>query len=205
MKFHTKIVEANKNPRARVAWGGGVLAGLGMILTCWEPYRMYGLWLFGIGVMVMIVGTLVARGDVDVIDISATDLIIDSDEIRIGESGFLIGILTDIEFQVEGYDGMLNSQGGGNIGGQSSRYRNYNNGMNNFLSFVCGSEKNEWQFYLQDAQHVQVLGQLFKEWYAKGIAFREQDQGGQRTFLFAPVTEEEWKDQMTVNGYAVPQ
>lgn len=200
MKFQTKIIEANKNPRARVAWGGGILAGLGMILTCFEQYRTYGLWLFGMGVVVMIVGTLVARGDVDVIDVSATDLIIDTEEIRIGESGFLIGTLTDVVFQVEGYDGMLISQGAA-YAGQQSRYRHYNNGMNNYLSFVCGSEKNEWQFYLPDAQHVQELGQLFKELYSKGIAFREQDQGGQRTFLFEAVTDEEWKDRMMVNGY----
>lgn len=202
MKFHTKIVERNKNPKARVAWGGGILAGLGMILTCFDPYRTYGLWLLGIGVVVLIVGTLVAKGDVDAIDVSATDLTIDTEAIKIGESSYLIGTVSDIEFQVEGYDGMLISQG---PGAQNSRYLRYNNGMNNFLSFTCGDEKNEWEFYLQDAQHVQVLGQLFKDFYSKGIAFREQDQGGQRTFLFEGVSEKEWEDRMTLNGYEIKQ
>jgi hypothetical protein len=75
------------------------------------------------------------------------------------------------------------------------------NGMNNYLDFKFGDEKVEWQFYLADPVSVQQLGKLFKELYSKGIPFRECSQVSKRTFLFAPVTEEQWEDLMIQNGY----
>jgi len=71
--------------------------------------------------------------------------------------------------------------------------------------FRFGDQKVEWQFYLADPASVQQLGELFKELYSKGIAFRECSQVSKRTFLFAPVTEGQWEDMMTQNGYAFEQ
>lgn len=201
MEFQTKIVEGNKNPKARIVWAGAAVIFLGMVLMCMDAYQRYGFWLFGIGVVVLIVGALAAKGDVDLENVSETDIVINTEEIRVGETRYSISQLTKIVFQVEGYDGMVDTQGYASSDVIGNRKSGLLNGMNNYLDFIFGNEKVEWQFYLPDPQHVQQLGELFKELYAKGIPFRECSQVSKRTFLFAPVSEKEWEDQMIVNGY----
>jgi hypothetical protein len=200
MVFQTKIVEGNKNPRARIVWAGAAVLFLGMVLMCMDAYQRYGFWLFGVGVVLLIVGALAAKGDVDFENVSDADLVIDMEEIRVGGTQYMIPLLKGIEFQVEGYDGMSDSNG----------YASYRrgrgqpgslNGLNNYLTFTMGEDKVETQFYLPDPQRVQLLGALFKAWYEKGIPFRECNVTGHRTFLFESVTEKELEDQMIVHGY----
>jgi hypothetical protein len=200
MEFQTKIVTGNKNPKARIVWVGGALLFLAMILTCIGQYQRYGLWLFGIAVVVLVLGAVLARGDVDIIDVSAVDIVINTEEIRVGETSYRVSEVTDIVFQVEGYEGMVDPDGYVERG-YASRVRGLLNGMNNYLDFKIGGEKVEWQFYLPDPQHVQQLGALFKEWYAKRIPFLERGVTSKRTFLFEPVTKKEWEDRMIENGY----
>ena len=206
MEFQTKIVTGNKNPKARILWAGGALLFLAMILTCIGQYQRYGLWLFGVAVVVLIVGAVLSRGDVDFINVSAVDIVINTEEIRVGDTSYRVSEMTDIVFQVEGYDGMLDPDGYTfdreySRGMNSSRRRGRLNGVNNYLDFKLGGEKVEWQFYLADPQHVQILGALFKEFYAKRIPFLERGVTSKRTFLFEPVTKKEWEDRMIENGY----
>lgn len=201
MEFQTKIVESNKNPKARIAWGGGIVIALSMILMCMDRYQHYGFWLFGVGVAVLVVGALVAKGDVDVMELSDTDMVVNLEEILVGETVYPLAQVSGIEFQVEGYDGMVDRQGYSSSDVPLNRMAGLVNGMNNYLDFSFGGEKVEWQFYLADPQHVQQLGELFKEFYAKGIPFHECSQVSKRTFLFEPVSEKEWEDRMIVNGY----
>jgi hypothetical protein len=66
MEFQTKIVEGNKNPKAKVVWAGAVLA----------------------------------KGDVDVIELSATDIVLNTEEIRVGDRvvrGTLQGVLCEAD------------------------------------------------------------------------------------------------------------
>jgi hypothetical protein len=193
MEFQTKIIEGNKNPKAKVVWAGAGLLFLAMILMCMDKYRNYGLWLFGVAVVVFIIGAVFAKGDVDVIELSATDIIINPEEIRVGNT----------VFQVEGYDGMIDAEGyaRGSLPGSSARRVGLLNGMNNYLDFKFSGEKQEWQFYLPDPEHVQQLGALFKELYAKRIPFLERNVTNSRTFLFAPVTKRQWEDLMIEHGY----
>jgi hypothetical protein len=200
MQFQAKIVEGNKNPRARVVWAGGILVFVSMIMMCFEGSQRYGFWLFGLAIVVLIVGAILAKGDVDVIDVSATDLVVDISEIRIGETRFPLAQVSDLEFQVEGYDGMADPDGYARF--TSARRRDRVNGMNNYLDFKMGEEKQEWQFYLSGPQQVQELGALLKELYSKGIPFKEEDGTGHRTFLFEPVSEQQWEDRMIENGYS---
>ena len=74
--------------------------------------------------------------------------------------------------------------------------------MNNYLNFNIGEEEVEWQFYLPDPQHVQQLGLLFKEFYSRHIPFLERSVTSDRTFLFEPVSRQQWEDRMIENGYA---
>lgn len=201
MEFQTKIVEGNKNPRARIVWAGAAVIFLGMVLMCIDAYQRYGFWLFGIGVVMLILGAFMAKGDVDFENVSETNLVIDTQEIRVGDATYSIPLLKGIEFQVEGYYGMSDPYGYTRNSRMRSGYRGTLNGVNNYITFMMGDEKVETQFYLPDPQHVQQLGALFKEWYAKGILFRECNVTSNRTFLFEPVTEKEFEDRMMVNGY----
>jgi hypothetical protein len=201
MEFQTKIIEGNKNPKARVAWAGGGLVFLAMVLMCNDHSRKYGFWLFGLAVIVLLVGAFLAKGDVDVIDVSATDLVVNAGEIRVRETVYPLSQVTDMVFQVEGYDGMLDPEGYVSRS-KYSRVNGLLNGMNNYLNFTFEGEKQEWQFYLPDPEHVQQLGLLFKEFYAKRIPFLERSATSNRTFLFEPVNEKQWEDLMIVHGYS---
>ena len=201
MEFQTKIIEGNKNPKAWVAWAGGVLVFLAMILMCVKGYQRYGFWMFGLAVAVLLVGAFLAKGDVGVMDVSAVDLVVSPESIRVGETVYPLSQVTGLEFQVEGYDGMVDAEGYA-PSATDSRTRGLLNGMNNYLNFKIGEKKVEWQFYLPDPQHVQQLGALFKELYAKRIPFLERSVTSNRTFLFAPVSKERWEELMIENGYA---
>jgi hypothetical protein len=201
MEFQTKIVEGNKNPRAWVAWAGGASLFLAMMLMCIGGYQRVGFWLFGFGVVALLVGAFLAKGDVGAIDVSAIDLVISPEDIRIGGTVYPLSQVTQLVFQVEGYDGMIDPEGYGAYT-KYSRRRGFLNGMNNYVNFRIGEEKMEWQFYLPDPQHVQQLGALFKELYAKRIPFLERSVTSDQTFLFEPVTKKEWEDRMLENGYA---
>jgi hypothetical protein len=203
MEFQTKIVEGNKNPKAKVVWAGAGLLFLSMVLMCMDKYRNYGFWLFGLAVVVLIVAALFAKGDVDLIELSVADIIINTEAIKVGDAVFPLAQMEDIVFQVEGYDGMIDAEGyaQGSLPGSSTRRVGLVNGMNNYLDFRFGGEKQEWQFYLPDPQHVQQLGALFKEFYARRIPFVERNVTSSRTFLFAPVTEKQWEDLMIEHGY----
>lgn len=200
MEFQTKIIEGNKNPKAKAVWVGGGLVFVAMVLMCVDKYRQYGLWLFGVAVVVLLVGAFLAKGDVDLIDVSATDIVVNAAEVRVGEAVYPLAQMTDIVFQIEGYAGMLDPEGYVSRS-QYSRYNGLLNGMNNYLNFTFEGEKQEWQFYLPDPEHVQQLGALFKEFYGKHIEFVERSATSNRTFLFAPVTEAQWEDQMIGHGW----
>ena len=200
MEFKTKIIEGNKNPKAKVVWAGAGLLFVSMILMCLDKYRNYGFWLFGLAVVVLIIGALFAKGDVDVIELSVADIVVNTEEIRVGDQVFPLAQVEDIVFQVEGYDGMVDPEGYA-LKSRYSRTSGLLNGMNNYLNFTFEGQKQEWQFYLPDPEHVQQLGALFKDFYAKRIPFVERSATSSRTYLFAPVSKEKWEDLMIENGY----
>ena len=195
MSFQTKIVESSKNPNAKIAWAGGGLIALAMILMSQGDYLEIGVLLFGIGVILLVIGAVAAKGDVAALQVSDTDISISADGIRVGDDVYSLKLVSDLEFHVEGYNGMANPY---SYNRSSQRCVD---GMNNRVCFHLLNEEVEWRFYLADPQQVQQLGALFKDLYAKGIPFLEAGPGGDRTFLFEPVSQQEWEDRMTVNGY----
>jgi hypothetical protein len=196
MEFQTKIIGKKKNPRARVAIAGVFLLVAAMILALVRGYEHVAMWAFGVAMVVFVGGAIYAKGDLTHTGVSATDLVVNVSEIRMGAVAYPIGQIEELSFLVEGYDGMY-VPGTGN---RQSSGRSYN-GMDNYLSFGCAGEKIECRFYLPDARHVQLLGGVFKEFYAQRVPFLERDTAGWRTFLFAPVTDREWEDMMIENGY----
>ena len=197
MEFQTKIIEKKKNPRARVAIAGVVLLVAAMILALIRGYEQPALWTFGVAMVVLVGGAVYAKGDLTHIRVSPIDLVVNVSEMRIGEAAYPMGQIEELEFSVEGYDGMW-IPGTGNS--QHSRESAYN-GMDNYISFRYAGEKVGCRFYLPDAVHVQLLGGVFKQFYAQRVPFTERDSDGWRTFLFAPVTDGQWEDLMIENGY----
>ena len=197
MEFQTKIVEKKKNPRARVAMVGVGLFVVAMILSTVHGYEQYVLWVFGVAMVLLIGGAVYAKGNLSSIEVSPIDLVVNVSEIRIGETTYAVPQATDLKFVVEGYDGMRKPGSGGSYQSNGSSY----NGMDNYVSFEYGDQKIECRFYLPDPWHVQQLGGVFKELYARQVTFVERDLDGWRTFLFAPVTEGQWEDLMIENGY----
>jgi len=184
-----------------VVWAGAGLIFVSMVFMCVDGTARYGFWLFGAGAVVLIVGLSRAKGDVDFMRVSETNLVMDCEQIRVGETVYPLSEVAKIVFQVEGYDGMVDAQGYASTGARGNGGPGLLNGMNNYLDFKFGDEKVEWQFYLADPVSVQQLGGLFKELYSKGVPFRECSQVSKRTFLFEPVTERQWEDLMIENGY----
>ncbi len=134
-----------------------------------------------------------AKGDLADVEVSAKDLVINDVEIRIGETVYPLGQVQDIDFMVEGYDGMQGRQYRGPSEGLI-------NGMNNYLDFSASGESVRCYFYLAGQEAVQQLGLLFKEFYRKRINFVERNMGS-KTYLFEPVTQKQWEDRMIENGY----
>ena len=196
MEFQTKIIEKKKNPRARVAFAGIALLVLAIIFTFIKGYEHVTMWTFGIGMVVFAGGAIYAKGDLSHTRVSAADLIVNVSELRIGAEAYPIGQVEELEFMVDGYDGMY-VEGSGN---NQNRGRTYS-GMDNYVTFGYAAEKTECRFYLSDARHVQLLGGVFKEFYALRVPFTERDNAGWRTFLFEPVTDGQWEDLMIENGY----
>ena len=106
MEFQTKIIEKKKNPRARVAFAGIALLVLAIIFTFIKCYEHVTMWTFGIGMVVFAVGAIYAKGDLSHTRVSAADLIVNVSELRIGAEAYPIGQVEELEFMVDGYDGM---------------------------------------------------------------------------------------------------
>ena len=87
MIFQAKIVVANKNPNARIAWAGGGLLFIAMVLMCMDAYRRAGFWLFGVAVVVLLIGAVLTRGNVSAIDVSDIELMVSPEEVSVGDSG----------------------------------------------------------------------------------------------------------------------
>ena len=193
MEFRTKIVEAKKNPKARLAVVGAVLLVVSVVLSLMNGYERYAMWGFGVAFILLIGGAIFGRGDLAFEAVSAKDLVINDTEIRVGETVYALGQVQDIDFMVVGYDGM-----------QGRQYRGPSegiiNGMDNYLDFTFGGEQVKCYFYLAGPEAVQQLGLLFKEFYNKRINFVERNMGS-KTYLFEPVTQKQWEDRMTENGY----
>jgi hypothetical protein len=193
MEFQTKIVAPNKGFGARMAWlGAGVLV-LALVLALVDGYERYALWTFGVAIALLIGGAVLARGDVNSRKLSADDLVISASEIRIGRVRYSVSAVQGIDFSMDGYEGMSDHHYYAGDAGVVD-------GMGNVLRFQSGGVWVNCFFFLAGQQDVRNLADLFREFYRQGIPFREVFRT-QRTFLFEPVTDEEWEGKMIENGY----
>ena len=181
MVFRTKIITGRKNPKATVAIAGAlslVLAVCVLRVHGYERYTLSGfrVTVFSLSAILLAGGVLWARGGLTSIMVSVTDLVVSSSDIRIGTAVYPLGQVTQLDFLVEGYDGMqgpdcdLPTEG-------------VLNGTMNYVYFVFHGREVRCRFYLPDEGRMRELGRIYKELYEAGVPFLERG----RAFLFEPV------------------
>ncbi len=193
MEFRTKIVIRRRNPRAYIAYAGLVIAALSLVLVFIPPAEDYIPYVFGTGIAVVVIGAVIARGDVRYYGLSPQDLVISGEGITVGMVYYPFKLITDMDFNVEAYNGLYVNDGAMVSGSNSD-------GMTNGLSFKAGGAKVACGFYLDSKDHVAQLGVLFDAFYRAHIPFVERNRG-KRTYLFQALNERELAEFKKRYGY----
>jgi hypothetical protein len=189
MQFQTRIFVPVKNPGARIVnlagpliVGGILLAGVLRALKEPGSYLNYSVGLLGLGILCMIVGRIIAKGNLFTIGLSDTDLVVAEDGVRVGNESYPLEQITELDFMIEGYDGAPSMRRGIVLFRKQVRL----SGANNKIHFRAGGKRYLYQFYLPDQLSMQQLGLVFRIFYERGVSFGECNRGGP-TFLFHQV------------------
>lgn len=206
MEFQAKIFVKVSNPGARMADLGGIvfigsillLAGLALFKVS-DRYENYCYGLIGFGILCAIAGRIIAKGNMFKIGLSDTELVVGENGLRVGEEYYLHDQLTDLDFWIEGYDGMPIVTYGRFF--TVSRGRRKLSGADNKVHFRVEGKKHLYQFYLPDRGSWSQLGQVFRTYYERRIPFRECNRGGP-TFLYQQVrSDRELEEMKRREGY----
>jgi hypothetical protein len=176
MEFRTRLVIRRRNKRAYVAYAGLVIAASALLVYFIPPIQDYYPYVFGVGVAVVIIGAVIARGDVRNYGFSPDELVVSPEGIKVGAIHYPLRMVRNMNFNVEAYNGLYVNDGAMVSGSKSD-------GMTNELSFESGSGRVSVGFYLESPAHVQQLGAVFDAFYRARIPFIERNRGRQ-TYLF---------------------
>jgi hypothetical protein len=176
MEFRTRLVIRKRNKRAYIAYAGLVIAASSLLLVFIPNADDDIPYVFGGGIAVVVIGALIARGDVRNYGLSPDELIVSLAGITVGAMYYPFSLITEMDFNVEAYNGLYVNDGAMVSGSKSD-------GMTNDLSFKAGGSKVSCGFYLDSQQHVQQLGLLFHEFYTRRVPFIERNRS-RRTYLF---------------------
>ena len=141
---------------------------------------------FGSGIAIVVIGAVIARGDMRSYGLSVEDLVVSTRGVTVGPIHYPLQMIRDINFNVEAFNGMYVNDGA-MISGSNS------DGMTNSLTFDSGGAKVDCGFYLDSKEHVQQLGALFSEFYERHIPFVERNRST-RTYLFKVLDERELEE-----------
>ncbi len=186
MQFWTKSVKHQNDIRVRLSEAGGILMLVcGVLVSVAEKMR-YSEEPAAIGALaglcLLLVGWILRGFKVVRPLVTGTDIMISVNEIRIGDQTFLVDELEYLDFLVNSYEGMA---------GPRIRWRRITlRGTDNNLYFTAKGKRYSFGFFLEDPIAMRRLEMLFREYYQKGIRFRERNRGG-RTFLFEQVRNKE--------------
>ena len=183
MEFRTKVVERKRNKRAYVAYAGLFIAASSFLLVFSPTTQDYIPYVFGGGIAIVVIGAVIARGDVRNYGLSDIDLVVTSEGISVGQMHYPYKLITDMDFNVEAYNGLYVNDGAMVSGSNSD-------GMTNDLSFRAGGAKVKCGFYLESKEHVQQLALLFDEYYRRHMPFIERNRS-RRTYLLQYLNERE--------------
>jgi len=194
MEFRTKLVIRRRNKRAYIAYAGLVIAASALVVYLIPPIQDYYSYVFGIGIAVVVLGALIARGDVRNYGLSPEELVVSPEGITVGAVHYPMRLVRNLNFNVEAYNGLYVNDGAMVSGSKSD-------GMTNDLSFESGSGKVSVGFYLESKAHVQELGLVFDAFYRGRVPFVERNRGRQ-TYLFQHLSGVELEEFKRKYGYA---
>ena len=193
MEFRTKIVVSRRNKRAYIAYAGLFIAASSLVLVFIPGMNRYIPYVFGGGIALVVIGAVIARGDVRSYGLSDEDLVVNASGITVGAIHYPLTMVRDINFNVEAFNGMYVNDGAMVSGSNSD-------GMTNSLTFETGRGRVDCGFLLQSLEHVQQLGALFSEFYSRHIPFVERNKST-RTYLFKVLNERELEEFKARYGY----
>lgn len=194
MEFRTRIVVSRRNKRAVIAYAGLFVALSSLIIAFIPGMQDYIPWVFGIGIAIVVIGALIARGDVRSYGLSEEILQVGINGIAIGSEYYPMNQIRNLDFNVEGYAGRVVDDNAMPVGATSD-------GMTNEVSFSFGGKKISCGFYLQNMQHVYELGEIFEAYYRGHVPFVEHNRST-RTYLFRYLSEEELVEFKKKYGYS---
>jgi hypothetical protein len=142
----------------------------------------------------VVIGAVIARGDVRNYGLSEDELVVDPEGVTVGAVHYPMRLVSEMDFNVEAYNGLYVNDGAMVSGSNSD-------GMTNDLSFKANGGKVACGFYLESKQHVQQLGLLFDEFYRKRIPFVERNRS-RRTYLLQHLNERELEEFKKRYGYS---
>ena len=186
MEFRTKLVVSRRNRRAYIAYAGLFIAASSLVLVFLPGMNVYIPYVFGSGIAIVVIGAVIARGDMRSYGLSVEDLVVSTRGVTVGPIHYPLQMIRDINFKVEAFNGMYVNDGA-MISGSNS------DGMTNSLTFDSGGAKVDCGFYLDSKEHVQQLGALFSEFYERHIPFVERNRST-RTYLFKVLDERELEE-----------
>ena len=193
MEFRTRVVIRKRNKRAYIAYAGLVIAASSLLLVFIPSMEDYIPYVFGGGIAVVVIGAVIARGDVRNYGFSSDELIITDAGITVGAMHYPFSMITEMDFNVEAYEGLYVNDGAMVSGSKSD-------GMTNDLTFKAGGSKVSCGFYLQSQQHVQRLGLVFHEFYLRRMPFIERNRS-RRTYLLQFLSDKELQEFKERYGY----
>jgi hypothetical protein len=193
MEFRTRIVISKRNKRAYFAYAGLFIAAASLLLVFIPSFDSYIPYVFGTGIAVVVVGAVIARGDVRNYGLSEEELIVSTAGIKVGDIFYPMKMIKSMDFNVEAYDGLYVNDGAMVSGSNSD-------GMTNDLRFESGGAVVKCGFYLSK-QHVQLLASLFDEFYHLHMPFVERNRNT-RTYMLRVLSERELEEFKRKYGYA---
>jgi hypothetical protein len=194
MEFRTRLVIRRRNKRAYVAYAGLVIAASALLVYFIPPIQDYYPYVFGGGIAIVVIGAVIARGDVRNYGLSPDELVVSLEGITVGAVFYPLRMVRNLNFNVEAYNGLYVNDGAMVSGSKSD-------GMTNELSFESGSGKVSVGFYLESKEHVQQLGVVFDAFYRARVPFIERNRGRQ-TYLFQHLSGVELDEFKRKYGYA---
>ena len=194
MEFRTKLVIKRKNKRAYIAYAGLAITAIAVVMALIPAMQDYYAYVFGGGLAVVVIGAVIARGDVTNYGLSEEELAVSENRIEIRGQLYPLNQVSKMEFNVEAFAGRYMNDGA-MISGTTS------DGMTNELTFTFGGKTIECVFFLSSKEHVLQLGAVFDQFYQRHIPFIERNKST-RTYLFQILTDQQVEEFKRAYGYA---
>jgi len=193
MEFRTKLVVKRRNRKAYIAYGGLAVTAIAVVMALIPAMQDYYAYAFGGGLAIVVIGAVIARGDVTNYGLSEEELAVSENRIEISGRLYPLNQVSKMNFNVEAFAGRYMNDGA-MISGTSS------DGMTNELSFEFGGKTIDCVFFLSNKEHVLQLGAVFDQFYQRRIPFIERNKST-RTYLFQILTDPQIEEFKRAYGY----